>query len=134
MDGVSDVTLGTTLTTGDVIDNTGDHLETAAIAAAPFTEGTSLALLPLAEGMQVIGKGMKIGVNLIDGNNIDAAKEGVKIIVGKTLGKFTDKAISQSEKVGNITTKVEKTTQTGVFAALGKVFSKVADKIIEAFE
>ena len=42
MDGVSDVTLGTTLTTGDVIDNTGDHLETAAIAAAPFTEGTSL--------------------------------------------------------------------------------------------
>ena len=118
MDGVSDVTLGTTLTTGDVIDNTGDHLETAAIAAAPFTEGTSLALLPLAEGMQVIGKGMKIGVNLIDGNNIDAAKEGVKIIVGKTLGKFTDKAISQSEKVGNITTKVEKNHTNRCFCSI----------------
>ena len=134
MGGVSDVTLGTAFATGDAIDNAGDNLETAAIVAAPFTEGASLALLPLAEGMQITGKGMKIGVNLIDGNNLGAAQETVKIVVGKAIGKLSDKAISQSEKVGNITNATEKVTQEGAFAAIGKFFGKVVDKVTEIFE
>jgi RHS repeat-associated protein len=83
---------------GDALDNAGDALETGALVAAPFTEGASLGLLPIAEGLQATGKTIKGAVNISDGNYLDAGIEGSSILVNKAIGKATDKIIDASKR------------------------------------
>ncbi|RNL88492.1 hypothetical protein ED312_08570 [Sinomicrobium pectinilyticum] len=132
-EGVEDISKGVVYSTGDVVDEVGDHIETGALIAAPFTEGASLTALPLAESMQVTGKGMKIAVHMSDENYTGALKEGASILGNKVISKATKKIISHSKKVGNIETKKQEQTQETALGVVGKFFQEVFKRTVEIF-
>jgi len=128
-EGATEAGKGITYSAGETLDDVGGDFETVLIGAAVFTEGASLTLLPVSEGMQMTGKGLKIAVHVSDGNTEGILKEGGSVILNKALSKAGGKAIEKSKQVGNITTKSEEKIQEGFFAAIGKFFSDAYDNI-----
>src|SRR5690606_28225083 len=106
-------------------DKGGEMLSDAGTAAALFTGGTSLALVPVGETISAAGKGTKALVYLADGQNDKAAAEGGNILIGAATNSLSSAAIKQSKKVGNITTTQEETIQETVVGAVSSLANKV---------
>ncbi|MCH7411758.1 hypothetical protein MM239_20395, partial [Belliella sp. DSM 111904] len=86
------------------------------------TEGASMVLVPIGEGASILGKSMKAGVHLSNGNVQGAVQEGVNLAVGAITNSATGAAIQQSKKVGLINNPIQEYTQK---SALGVVESGV---------
>lgn len=112
---------------GDIADKGGEALSDAGLAAAPFTEGTSLVLVPVGETMSAAGKGVKGLTYLAEGENGKAATEAGKIAFGFATNSLTDAAIKQSKAVGNITNTTEETISETVLGGIGTFFNRVVD-------
>uniref|UniRef100_UPI001330921C RHS repeat-associated core domain-containing protein n=1 Tax=Tenacibaculum maritimum TaxID=107401 RepID=UPI001330921C len=109
---------------GEQLDEKGDNLETAVLVSAPATGGASLEAMPLAEGMQIVGKVIKGTVMLSEGNNTEAAKEAGSLALNVTAGKLSGAAINKSKKVSTIKTVKEEKAHEIVFGFVGKMLDK----------
>ena len=116
---------------GEVADKGGGIISDVGLALSIPTEGASLLLVPIGEGISATGKGLKATVAYAEGDYNTAMEEGSKIVVGMATNKLTSTALKQSKKVGNITTKSEEVSQGTALGAIGSFFTKLYDKILE---
>jgi RHS repeat-associated protein len=111
-----------TMDVGNALDKGGEVISDVGVALAIPTEGASLVLVPVGEGASMLGKSMKAGIHLSNGNVQGAVQEGVNLAVGAITSSATGAAIQQSKKVGLISNPIQEYTQK---AALGVVESGV---------
>jgi hypothetical protein len=57
-----------------------------------------MVLVPIGEGASILGKSMKAGVHLSNGNVPGAVQEGVNMAVGAVTNSATSGAINQPKK------------------------------------
>lgn len=110
---------------GNALDTGGEVISDVGVALAIPTEGASLSLMPVGEGMSAIGKGMKGMVYLSEGDNRNAAIEGGNIVFGIATNSLTSAAVRESKRVGNITTSQQETLTETVLGGLGSLYNKV---------
>ncbi|WP_443938746.1 hypothetical protein [Pedobacter sp. MW01-1-1] len=84
--------------TGDALEATGNVVTATGYFAAPFTEGASLALVPVGNGIGLTGTAIKFGLNVVDGNYKDAVFTAGKEAL---FGKF-DNVIEGAKGAGKI--------------------------------
>ncbi len=112
---------------GEVADKSGEAISDAGLVAAPFTEGTSLLLIPVGETLSASGKTMKGLVYLGEGDYSSAGVEGGKIAFGLATNSLTSAAVSNSKAVGNITNNTQETITETVLGGVSNFLSKVID-------
>ncbi|MGB6038178.1 MAG: hypothetical protein WBG42_18015, partial [Cryomorphaceae bacterium] len=99
-EGMEEFGKGAAHSIGDGLDEGGDYLEKGAIALAIPSEGVSLAAVPIAEGLQAIGKSIKAAVKISDGDFNGAAQDIGEIFIMKAISKLIGKAIDNTIKNG----------------------------------
>ena len=122
------------LDTGETLDKTGEIISDVGVLAAPLTEGVSLGLVPIGEGMSVAGKTIKAAVHLSEGNVEGAIEEGANLVVGAVTNTVTGTAIKQSKKVGLITNAKEEAIQEAVLGGTSSVVNKTSGVIIDEID
>ena len=119
--------------TGEALDKGGEAIADSGVILAPFTEGASLALVPIGNGMSVSGKIIKTGNHVAQGNDEQAAAEVTNLGIGLFTNTLTGQAVKQSKKVGNITNKTEEVTQETALGAIGSTISKAWGQVVNFF-
>ena len=100
------------------LQKTGTVVTAVGFGAAPFTEGTSLALVPVGQGIEKTGTAIQFGFDLHDGKYKDAGFTVVTEVAFGALGKTIDKAADAG--------KITKTDQ-GVLNFFSEAWGKVTD-------
>jgi hypothetical protein len=114
---------------GKTAEASGDIITGVGYVAAPFTEGASLSLAPVGEGLSDLGKTMQGTVCLFNKDFNGAIDNGVGIGTHTVTSSLVNASVNQTIKVaGNITSK-EVLTQKGVLGSIGKLWDKVVDFI-----
>lgn len=103
------------------LQKTGTVVTAVGYGAAPFTEGASLALVPVGQGIEKTGTAIQFGFDLNDGKYKDTAFMIASEMVFGGLGKTIDKAAD----VGKITK-----TDQGVLNFFNEVLGKVTDFLL----
>tara|TARA_R110001592_G_scaffold96331_3_gene276708 strand:- start:2469 stop:3449 length:981 start_codon:yes stop_codon:yes gene_type:complete len=111
-----------TMDVGNVLDKGGEAVSDVGILLAIPTEGASMIFVPIGEGASILGKSMKAGLHLSNGNVQGAVQESVNLAVGAITNSATGAAIQQSKKVGLINNPIQEYIQK---SALGVVESGV---------
>ena len=104
--------------TGDGLETSGTAVTAIGYVAAPFTEGTSLSLVPVGETLGLAGTGINMGLDLYNGNVGDAAYKAVSTATSHGLGKVVDKA----QSAGKVTK-----TDGAIMNFFMEAWNKVAD-------
>ena len=104
------------------------------VALAIPTEGASLSLVPVGEGMSAIGKGMKASVHLSNGNVKGAIREGVNAAVGAVTNSGTQAAINSSRKVSTITTNGQEVINKVALGVSSSATNKTASLATEVIK
>ena len=74
-----------TKATGDILESSGMIIKGTGYVAAPFTEGTSLSLVPIGEMVEDIGTGINFVIDIENGNTKKAfTSAGSRILFGTT--------------------------------------------------
>lgn len=116
-----------TMDVGNALDTGGGLISDAGVALAIPTEGASLVLVPIGEGLSLTGKGMKATVHAINGDNQSLTNEAVNAGVGILTNGLSGAAVKQSLKVGNITNTVEDVIQKTVLGGTGSAVNKTVN-------
>lgn len=66
---------------GTVLDKGGEVISDVGVVLAIPTEGASLVLVPIGEGVSMMGKSMKAGIHLSNGNVQGAKQEAVNLAI-----------------------------------------------------
>jgi RHS repeat-associated protein len=119
---------------GDVVDSGGEMISDLGVVAAPFTKGTSLALVPVGETVSMSGKGLKAIVHVAEANYNNAAIEGGNMVIGIGTNTLTSAAIKQSKKVGNITTQAQEVATETALGTVGSAWDKLSNYILNIFK
>lgn len=109
---------------GEGLDNTGEVLSDVGYVLAPATEGTSLSLSVVGEGLSAAGTTMKVAGHMAQGDYDSATKEAGGLALNLATNSLSNAAITQSVKVGTITTTKELTEQSTVWGVLGSIIDK----------
>lgn len=96
-----------TMDFGAILDKGGESVSDAGILLAIPTEGASLVLVPVGEGLSLTGKGIKATVHAINGDKKKLTNEAINAGVGILTNRLSGAAVNQSMKVGNITNFAE---------------------------
>lgn len=104
--------------TGDGLEVSGTVVTAAGYAAAPFTEGTSLSLVPVGETLNLAGTGINMGLDLYNGKVGDATYKAASTAAFHGLGKVVDKA----QSAGKVTK-----TDGAIMNFFTETWNKVAD-------
>ncbi|WP_337050830.1 RHS repeat-associated core domain-containing protein, partial [Elizabethkingia meningoseptica] len=116
---------------GESLDKGGEYTSNTALAAAPFTEGTSLSIIPTAEMVSNLGFGIKFVIDITDGNYNNALIEGSKKIISLGIGKLGDAQVNATFKQTPNLTKTEKAIHETVIKGNTTVTSKVIENAID---
>ena len=109
-------------TTADALETTGAVVKGVGYVAAPFTEGASLALVPVGEAIEGAGTGVNFTIDIIEGKTESAiAAAGTQLLFGATA-----KGINRMEKAGQLS-KPDK----GVLGFLNEVANNISNFINE---
>ncbi|PWN72240.1 hypothetical protein C1631_006475 [Chryseobacterium phosphatilyticum] len=129
--GLSETMKGSAYALGEVLDKGGEYTSSAALLAAPATEGASLALIPPAEAVSNFGWGIKFGVDFSDGKYSDVMIEGSKKIISTGIGKMGEGLLNKTFKLNPSMTKTEKAIHETVIGGSATVVSKSAESVID---
>ncbi|MFC3976467.1 RHS repeat domain-containing protein [Belliella kenyensis] len=116
-----------TMDVGNALDKGGEIISDVGVALAIPTEGASLVLVPVGEGLSLTGKGMKATVHAINGDNQSLANEAVNAGVGILTNGLSGAAVKQSLKTGNITNTAEGVIQKTVLGGTGSAVNKTVN-------
>ena len=119
------------LDVGKTAEKTGDALTGLGFAAAPFTEGASLALVPIGEQVSSAGLALQSGINYANGNFKESAGQVTVVGVSLLTNTLVGEAVAQSKKVGAITTVKEGRTQEGILNFIGNLFGKTTEVAVD---
>jgi len=87
--------------TASGLQNIGTGVKAFGYGAAPFTEGASLTLVPIGEGIDLAGTAIDVSFNLADEQYGDAAtKVGIEVVFGTTSKTIGKEAVSKAWKSG----------------------------------
>jgi hypothetical protein len=120
-----------TMNVGNILDKSGEAVSDLGILFAIPTEGASILLVPIGEGASILGKSMKAGVHLSNGNVQGAVQEGVNLAVGAITNSATGAAIQQSKKVGLINNPIQEYIQKSALGVVESVVNKTSGLINE---
>ncbi|WP_294211178.1 hypothetical protein [uncultured Chryseobacterium sp.] len=129
--GLSETMKGSAYALGEMLDKGGEYTSTAALAAAPFTEGTSLVIVGPAEIVSNVGWGIKFGVDLLDSNYSGLLIEGSKKLISTGIGKVGEGVLSKTFKLNPSMTKTEKAVHETVVGGTATVVSKSVESTID---
>ena len=108
----------------DGLEVTGTVMKGASFAAAPFTEGTSLVLVPVGEGIEDAGTAINFAMDIQEGNFDEAiASAGTTVLFGAT-----GKKIKQMEDGGKLSK-----SDGGILSFLNEVGNQISNFIEESF-
>ena len=86
-------------TTADVLETTGAVVKGVGFVAAPLTEGASLALVPVGEGIEKTGTGINIMLDAAEGNYSSAA---ISLGTSYVFGSLSDE-VKNMKDAGKLT-------------------------------
>lgn len=113
---------------GKAVETAGDAITTTGYVMAPFTEGASLALVPIGETISTVGIGTQATVSVMNGEYDKTINLGIQASTSLITNKAADVAVNQTIKVaaGNITEK-EVLAHRGVLGFIGEMWNKTVD-------
>ena len=120
VDGAKEVARGA----ADGLEVTGTVVKGVGFVAAPFTEGTSLVLVPVGEGIEDAGAAINFAMDIQEGNFDEAiASAGTTVLFGAT-----GKKIKQMEDGGKLSK-----SDGGILSFLNEVGNQISNFIEESF-
>jgi len=131
LNGVSETVKGSMYAVGETLDKGGEHTSNAALAAAPFTEGASLSIIPVSEGVSNFGFTLKLAVDVSDKNVSNILTEGSKKLISIGIGKLSDIGLDKVYKQTPILTQTQKAVHETAIKGTATVVSKAAEKIVD---
>ena len=121
--------------TANALDKSGEVITDVGIALAIPTQGASLSVVPIGEGMSTLGKSMKMAIHLRNQDEKGFTKEAINIAVGSLTNRMGGALIKQSIINKTITNNSEsvitKTIVGGNQSVVSKVTSLSTEKIVE---
>jgi len=111
-------------TTADGLEVTGTVVKGVGFVAAPFTERTSLALVPVGEGIEDAGAAINFAMDIQEGNFDEAIISADTTVLFGTTGK----KIKQMEDAGKLSK-----SDGGILSFLNEVGNQISNFIEESF-
>ena len=103
-------------------------MSTTGLVLAPFTEGATLPLVPIGEGISLTGKSLKVSGYALEGNTEKVENELIKAGVGAAVGAGAKKVLKMTEPY---TTNFERVIQESVMGGADKVIQNSVERVID---